>query len=149
MVDYLSNLRIPRLACAIAMTLAAGLPLTSARAADPAGTAPVVPDVPSLQSLRGMTPPDPSGTEGGRKVDLMSDYVINRGAVVLLGKALFWDMAIGSDGATACASCHYHAGVDHRVTNQINPGQANTNANVTSIFNKPFTAADIPGDVPS
>ncbi|MBO9550921.1 cytochrome c peroxidase [Pseudomonas sp.] len=149
MVDYLSNLRIPRVACAIAMTLAAGLPLTSVRAADPAGTVPAVPDVPSLQSLRGMTPPDPSGTEGGRKVDLMSDYVINRGAVVLLGKALFWDMAIGSDGATACASCHYHAGVDHRVTNQINPGQANTNANVASIFNKPFTAADIPGDVPS
>lgn len=149
MVDYLSNVRIPRLACAIAMTFATGLSLTSARAADPAGTAPVVPDVPSLQSLRGMTPPDPSGTEGGRKVDLMSDYVINRAAVVLLGKALFWDMAVGSDGATACASCHYHAGVDHRVTNQINPGQANTNANVASIFNKPFTAADIPGDVPS
>jgi len=58
-------------------------------------------------------------------------------------------MAVGSDGATACASCHYHAGVDHRVTNQINPGQANTNANVASIFNKPFTAADITGDVPS
>ncbi|QHG62946.1 cytochrome-c peroxidase [Pseudomonas putida] len=131
------------------MTLAAGLPLTCARAADPAETEPVTPEVPTLQSLRGMTPPDPSGTEGGRKVDLMSDYVINRGAVVLLGKALFWDMAIGSDGATACASCHYHAGVDHRVTNQINPGQANTNANVASIFNKPFTAADIPGDVPS
>ncbi|HGA2318989.1 TPA: cytochrome-c peroxidase [Pseudomonas putida] len=149
MVDYLSNVRSPRLACAIAMTFAAGLSLTSARAADPAGTAPVVPDVPSLQSLRGMTPPDPSGTEGGRKVDLMSDYVINRAAVVPLGKALFWDMAVGSDGATACASCHYHAGVDHRVTNQINPGQANTNANVASIFNKPFTAADITGDVPS
>lgn len=149
MVDYLSNLRIPRLACAIAMTLAVGLTLTSVRAADPVGTALVVPDVPSLQSLRGMTPPDPSGTEGGRKVDLMSDYVINRGAVVLLGKALFWDMAIGSDGATACASCHYHAGVDHRVTNQINPGQANSNANVASIFNKPFTAGDIPSDVPS
>ncbi len=150
MVKYPGNLRVPHLACAAAMTLcAAGLPFMSVRAADPAEPAPVVPDVPSLQSLRGMTPPDPSGTEGGRKVDLMSDYVINRGAVVLLGKALFWDMAVGSDGATACASCHYHAGVDHRITNQINPGQANTNANVASIFNKPFTAADIPGDVPS
>lgn len=150
MVTYWSALRIPRLACAMAVALcAAGLPFTGARAADPAGTEPVVPEVPTLNSLRGMTPPDPSGTEGGRKVDLMSDYVTNRVAAVLLGKALFWDMAIGSDGATACASCHYHAGVDHRVTNQINPGQANTNANVASIFNKPFMAGDIPGDVPS
>ncbi|KJZ48261.1 cytochrome C peroxidase [Pseudomonas fluorescens] len=130
------------------MTLfAMGLPVMSVWAADP--VVPAVPDVPSLQSLRGMTPPDPSGTEGGRKVDLMADYVLNRSAAVFLGKALFWDMEIGSDGSTACASCHFHAGVDHRTTNQINPGQANTNANVSSIFNKPFTASDIPGDVPS
>jgi len=150
MAEYLRTLRIPRLACAIAMTLAAvGLPVMSVRAADPAETAAPAPEVPSLNSLRGMIPPDPSGTEDGRKVDLMSDYVTNRVAAITLGKALFWDMAIGSDGTTACASCHYHAGVDHRVTNQINPGQANTNANVASIFNKPFTAADIPGDVPS
>jgi cytochrome c peroxidase len=99
--------------------------------------------------LRGMLPPDPSGTEGGRKVDLMTDYVLNRSAAILLGKALFWDMEVGSDGATACASCHYHAGVDHRITNQLNPGQAHTNANVASIFNKPFVASDIPGDVAS
>lgn len=110
---------------------------------------PPVPEVPSLQSLRGMQPPDPSGTEGGRKVDLMTDYVLNRGAAILLGKALFWDMEVGSDSATACASCHFHAGVDHRITNQVNPGQAHTNTNVASIFNKPFTASDVPGDVAS
>ncbi|MDE1169415.1 MAG: cytochrome c peroxidase [Pseudomonas sp.] len=106
-------------------------------------------DVPTLQSLRGLLPPDPSGIEGGRKVDLMTDYVLNRDAAIRLGKALFWDMDVGSDGMTACASCHYHAGVDHRVTNQINPGQANTNANLASLFNKPFAAGDIPGDVPA
>lgn len=39
----------------------------------------------------------------------------------VLGKALFWDTAIGSEGE-ACASCHFSAGVDHRLRNQINPG---------------------------
>ncbi len=106
-------------------------------------------EIPTLQSLRGVLPPDPSGTEGGRKVDLMSDYVINRAAAVRLGKALFWDMDIGSDGNTACASCHFHAGADHRKNNQINPGQSNTNANVASIFTKPFAATGIAGDVAS
>ena len=42
--------------------------------------------------------------------------------LVVLGKALFWDMQIGSDGVQACASCHFHAGADHRITNQLNPG---------------------------
>lgn len=125
------------------------LSVHSAWAAGPAEVDPPVPEVPSLQSLRGMMPPDPSGTEGGRKVDLMTDYVLNRQAAILLGKALFWDMEIGSDGSTACASCHYHAGVDHRITNQLNPGQAHTNTNVASIFHKPFVASDIPGDVAS
>jgi len=125
------------------------LSVHSAMAATAAEVDPPVPEVPSLQSLRGMTPPDPSGTEGGRKVDLMTDYVLNRSAAILLGKALFWDMEVGSDSATACASCHFHAGVDHRITNQINPGQAHTNPNVASLFNKPFVASDIPGDVAS
>jgi cytochrome c peroxidase len=39
----------------------------------------------------------------------------------VLGKALFWDTAAGSDGQ-ACASCHFNAGADPRVTNQISPG---------------------------
>src|SRR5438552_3716522 len=39
----------------------------------------------------------------------------------VLGKALFWDASVGSDGQ-ACASCHFHAGVDPRTTNQISPG---------------------------
>lgn len=121
----------------------------AAVAADPAEVPAPVPEVLTLQSLRGILPPDPSGTEGGRKVTLMDDYVLNRAAAVLLGKALFWDVSVGSDGATACASCHYHAGVDHRASNQLNPGQAHTNANVASLFNKPFRAADIPGDVAS
>ncbi|WP_082377993.1 cytochrome c peroxidase [Pseudomonas sp. RIT-PI-q] len=151
MMTNLSVLRTIRLICAIAgALLAVSLPAKSALAAAPVPEVDVPGvEVPALQSLRGMTPPDPSGTEGGRKVDLMTDYVLNRGAAILLGKALFWDMEVGSDSATACASCHFHAGVDHRITNQINPGQASTHSNVTSIFNKPFVASDIPGDVAS
>ena len=43
-----------------------------------------------------------------------------RAAAIALGKALFWDMQAGSDGQ-ACGSCHFHAGVDSRARNQINP----------------------------
>jgi len=45
-----------------------------------------------------------------------------RTKLVALGKALFWDMQVGSDGVQACATCHYHAGADHRKTNQASPG---------------------------
>jgi len=48
--------------------------------------------------------------------------IINTLAAQQLGKAFFWDSQAGSAGQ-ACASCHYHAGADIRVTNQINPGQ--------------------------
>jgi len=39
--------------------------------------------------------------------------------LVVLGKALFWDMQVGSDGRTACGTCHFHAGADHRARNQL------------------------------
>src|SRR5262245_40252830 len=42
-------------------------------------------------------------------------------ALIKLGKALFWDMQVGGDGRTACATCHFHAGADHRKINQLNP----------------------------
>src|SRR5438309_7814399 len=49
----------------------------------------------------------------------LDQYVQDQNALVLLGKALFWDMQAGSDGRTACASCHFHAGADHRTQNQL------------------------------
>ncbi len=52
----------------------------------------------------------------------LATYVRNKAVAIQLGKALFWDMQLGSDGVTACASCHYAAGTDNRVTNQVNPG---------------------------
>jgi cytochrome c peroxidase len=39
-----------------------------------------------------------------------------------MGKAAFYDMQVGGDGITACASCHFTSGADNRVTNQMSPG---------------------------
>ncbi|MDD2762061.1 MAG: cytochrome c peroxidase [Methylomonas sp.] len=50
--------------------------------------------------------------------------VVNKEKAIALGKALFWDMNVGSDGM-ACGSCHFHAGADSRVKNQLNPGLKN------------------------
>ena len=44
-----------------------------------------------------------------------------RAALTQLGKALFFDQQVGSDGV-ACASCHYQAGADVRLANALNPG---------------------------
>ncbi|MEE9494592.1 MAG: cytochrome c peroxidase [Gammaproteobacteria bacterium] len=53
----------------------------------------------------------------------LGNYITsNRPAVIALGKALFWDMQVGSDGIQACGTCHFHAGADSRTRNQINPG---------------------------
>jgi len=60
-------------------------------------------------------PPAPDPTN-------LSSYVTNRQAALQLGKALFWDMQAGSDGVTACASCHFAAGADTRSRNTMNPG---------------------------
>jgi cytochrome c peroxidase len=52
----------------------------------------------------------------------LGDFVVDREKAILLGKALFWDMQVGSDGMTACATCHWNAGADLRLTNQVHPG---------------------------
>ncbi|NOU01027.1 MAG: cytochrome-c peroxidase [Gallionella sp.] len=51
----------------------------------------------------------------------LSDFIRNPEAAIRLGKALFWDIQAGSDG-NACASCHFHAGADNRMKNQLSPG---------------------------
>jgi len=50
------------------------------------------------------------------------DTIAARAAAVTLGKALFWDMQVGSDGKQACATCHFHAGTDNRIANTMNRG---------------------------
>lgn len=56
--------------------------------------------------------------------------VVNKEKAIALGKALFWDMAVGSDGM-ACGSCHFHAGADSRTKNQLNPGLKSISASGT------------------
>jgi len=68
----------------------------------------------------------------------LSAYVRDNAALIALGKALFWDMQVGSDSKVACASCHFHAGADHRLNNQLSgPGGAFAR-------NHRLTAADFP-----
>jgi cytochrome c peroxidase len=78
---------------------------------------------PEIQSLKTVPVPEPSD---------LDVYVKNKQNAIALGKALFWDMQLGSDGATACASCHFNAGADSRAKNQINPGFAHANQDGTS-----------------
>ena len=55
-------------------------------------------------------------------LDGPTPIVVDKNMAIALGKALFWDMNVGSDGQ-ACGSCHFKAGADDRVKNQINPGE--------------------------
>jgi cytochrome c peroxidase len=58
---------------------------------------------------------------------LTTDIVKSQPELVKLGKALFWDMQVGSDGIQACATCHFNAGADIRAKNQISPNLSDTN----------------------
>jgi len=71
-----------------------------------------------IASLKGVPVPQPD----------LSQYVADRQALLVLGKALFWDQQVGSDGRTACATCHFHAGADHRITNQVAGPATSTSA---------------------
>src|SRR4051812_14549246 len=55
----------------------------------------------------------------------LMNFVKDRKAAINLGKALFWDMQVGSDGMQACATCHFHAGADARTKNTVNPAGDN------------------------
>ena len=77
----------------------------------------------SMPGVAQAPPPFPAlGTISVPQPLNLSQYVNNQFAAEALGKALFWDMGLGSDGVQACASCHFHAGADNRTVNQINPG---------------------------
>ncbi len=66
-------------------------------------------------------PPMTVTLDGVQQLNGISSLTRNNAALVQLGKALFWDTAVGSDGM-ACASCHFASGADSRTLNQINPG---------------------------
>lgn len=62
-----------------------------------------------------------------------SPVIADKEAAIQLGKALFWDAAVGSDGV-ACASCHFHAGADRRTRNQLDPGTLHVGAATAGTF---------------
>lgn len=65
----------------------------------------------------------------GNKLSLSPSIIKNQKALIALGKMFFWDSQVGSDGV-ACASCHFQAGADNRIKNQINPGLRNASGKV-------------------
>lgn len=69
--------------------------------------------IPKPESLKKVKVPEPSK---------LHEFIRDKKAAIVLGKALFWDMQVGSDSKTACASCHFHAGADNRSKNQLSPG---------------------------
>lgn len=77
----------------------------------PDGEDPPVP----LAALKHVPIPGPSDTE-------LAALIQDKRAAIQLGKALFWDTRVGSDNKTACATCHFHAGADNRVKNQLSAG---------------------------
>jgi cytochrome c peroxidase len=80
-------------------------------------------DGPMPISLKYLSVPEVPGLLNGP-----DPIVVNKSAAIALGKALFWDTNVGSDGM-ACGSCHFHAGADRRVKNQVSPGGQSSSAN--------------------
>jgi len=62
---------------------------------------------------------------------------------MVLGKSLFWDQQVGSDGVQACGSCHAHAAADNRTKNQLNPnGPDGLRGNPTNFAGGPNSTFD-------
>ncbi len=108
-----------------------------------------------LGSLRNVVVNDPGGLTSFVRTGTGPGGIdpTARQALLQLGKALFWDRQIGSDGQ-ACASCHFAAGVDPRTKNQLSPNLRNTDPQERVTFdrtasgglgpNYDMTAADFP-----
>lgn len=86
-------------------------------------------------------------------LDGSAPIIVNKEKAIALGKALFWDINVGSDGIS-CGSCHFHAGADSRVKNQLNPGLKDSDIEAGEAFsvlasgeggpNHTMTQADFP-----
>ena len=114
--------RTVKLLIMAAAFVAAGV-LCGGKVVGGAATDPVIPRVPNPPlfsdlislpgDLRAVAVPAPTN---------LNDFVRDPAMARALGKALFWDMQVGSDGVQACASCHFRAGADPRSKNQLSPG---------------------------
>jgi cytochrome c peroxidase len=93
----------------------------------------IIPSLPMAPLSTVPTPPVPG----------LSQYIRSQTAAIALGKALFWDQQVGSDGVQACASCHFNAGADSRAINQVDPGLRDKDP--TSAFFDTFTLGVLTG----
>lgn len=84
-----------------------------------------------VTSLKTIPVPEPSN---------LYDFVQNKQKAIELGKALFWDMKVGSDSVQACASCHFNAGADSRTKNQFSPGLLESNQDASPNPDNTFAA---------
>jgi len=74
-------------------------------------------------------------------LDGASPIITDKEKAIILGKALFWDTNVGSDGM-ACGSCHFHAGADSRIKNQLSPGGKST-AKTDMVFDKSISGQQL------
>ena len=81
-------------------------------------------------SLKGAPVPEVPGL-----LDGPDPIIVDKEKAIILGKALFWDMNVGSDGI-ACATCHFHAGADRRTKNQLAPIGKNSELSAEFSFGK-------------
>ncbi|MGF1731348.1 cytochrome c peroxidase [Photobacterium kasasachensis] len=79
-----------------------------------------------ISSLKGIQPASVPGIE---------EYIKDKKAAIKLGKAFFWDMQVGSQGQS-CGSCHFSAGADNRVKNQLSPGLNHNDETLKEIFDE-------------
>lgn len=93
-------------------------------------------DLESPSALTGILPPVVPGliSNDSDRTDIVTPVVVDKNAAIALGKALFWDKAVGSD-EMACASCHFIAGADNRVKNQMDPGLNHASASGNTFEN--------------
>jgi cytochrome c peroxidase len=99
----------------------------------------VIPPALFNKSLNQIPVPEPAN---------LFQFVKNKPAAIKLGKALFWDMQVGSDGVQACASCHFSAGgADNRLKNTVNPGTRTVGATNTFFVRGPNETL-LPTDFP-
>lgn len=85
-----------------------------------------------MESLKNVPIPKPAN---------LKDFILDEASAIKLGKALFWDMQVGSDANTSCATCHFHAGTDNRSKHQLHPGPNNV---VEKNLNFQLTSGDFP-----
>lgn len=114
----------------------------------PAGSTTAQAQSPGDRPIRPLTGLNPLGPASADYYAIVKDPA----AVVALGKALFWDTQVANANNQACASCHFHAGADTRLINQLSPGlkrEPSADSSFGGTFNPPDGFSDPPVGSPN